>query len=708
LYFYLGGCTQNGSLIFTFTDNCNDKEIKQEHYRKAVDYFCNIPTETDKQSGFSILIDRRNDKWSSVRNVLILIQDYFPAKLNSIYILRPQSYFQRVLSSLFFQEEAFNHHNTINSNNKSNISSNSTNNQSNSTNTAKHLNIKVCKTVEDLYASIDKDQLTTDFGGLIHYRHQEWIEQRQFIEKLSSNVNECVSNLKLFIKSMEETDFPNDVATTQVLINSQLRERGELLSTVFCTRRFGETVLDVIEKTSKIDMYQNKTEKYKALTPDIRVHYQTVFNLLKLMEESELTLETFWKNHFIRLNKCLDLRKFEQKFKDVRKNLLNIHEKFNQIDDERLESEEDYENCINLLQILNEDSKNAFEEALTLYDQGIDLLITNKISNEITTSDLTDSKAANLDSNMKNLIESQQKMNLDHVNENGSETSFPESISFLRNPTVMPPPLPPLVTQTSNNNAGYCVDSVEPKCSELKRLVDEFKISYKKKLNNFKNNKIILKKLNIAKNCYSQGLKLFNDQQLINMNQEKARKYQSEINAWIHQLESTEFTSLNEPDTTDTASIESQFLSTFSTSSLCTTPPPLPPRRRSSEDDDADDSDYNNSKSKFFSNINNNNTKESKLIKNFELTCTQIKSLGSLFEKRQEQLKKIAHPTISKPVQRVEPQYIHSNNDLQMLNNSVLSTSSSSSSSSLSSNQFETMKFNSNLIKRESMQKNTF
>jgi hypothetical protein len=30
--------------------------------------------ESDKQIGFSILIDRRNDKWSSVRNVLILIQ----------------------------------------------------------------------------------------------------------------------------------------------------------------------------------------------------------------------------------------------------------------------------------------------------------------------------------------------------------------------------------------------------------------------------------------------------------------------------------------------------------------------------------------------------------------------------------------------------------------------------------------------------------
>lgn len=43
---------------------------------------------------------------------------------------------------------------------------------------------------------------------------------------------------------------------------------------------------------------------------------------------------------------------------------------------------------------------------------------------------------------------------------------------------------------------GYCVDSVEPKCSELKRLIDEFKVGYLNKLNRFKNNKIILQRLN--------------------------------------------------------------------------------------------------------------------------------------------------------------------------------------------------------------------
>ena len=41
--------------------------------------------------------------------------------------------------------------------------------------------------------------------------------------------------------------------------------------------RFGETVLNVIEKTSKIDKMADKVDKYSALTPEIRIHYQTVY-----------------------------------------------------------------------------------------------------------------------------------------------------------------------------------------------------------------------------------------------------------------------------------------------------------------------------------------------------------------------------------------------------------------------------------------------
>jgi len=159
------------------------------------------------------------------------------------------------------------------------------------------------------------------------------------------------------------------------------------------------------------------------------------------------------------------------------------------------------------------------------------------------------------------------------------------------------------------------------------------------------------------------------------MTQDKARKYLNEIDEWINQLESTDFSCLNEDDH---VSINS------------------------------DENNNNNSNNKTSANSYEKlRLKETSLVKSFELICTQIKSLGSLFEKRQEQLKKIAYPIISKPVQRVEPQY-----NEQAMNNSALSSTSSTSSSSssslsTSSNQnFETTtKINSNLIKRDSMQK---
>ncbi|RNA23699.1 guanine nucleotide exchange factor DBS isoform X4 [Brachionus plicatilis] len=592
---FSGGCTRNGSLLFTFTDNCNNKEIRVENYRKAIDYFCNIPSESDKQTGFSILIDRRNDKWSSVKNVLILIQDYFPAKLNTIFILRPQSYFQRVLSSILFQEDTLNESANLNNYNQA-----IKNHQ---------FNIKICKNLDELYESIDKENLTTEFGGTIHYRHQEWIEQRQFIEKLSTNVNECVASLKQFIKFMEETDFPNDVTSTQLLINTQLKERADLLSSVQSTKRFGETVLNLIEKTSKIDMFQNKTEKYSALTPDIRIHYQTVFNLLQLMEESQKTLEMFWNNHFIRLNKCLDLRKFEQQFKDVRINILKINEKLASISDENIQLEEEYDSFIRLLQVLNEQSKSAFEEAFNLYNQGIELLISSK--KNIKTQ---------LDDTEKSYIDSGVESSSNDFNSISDLKNFGQNFAALdtNNNSEM-------VFLKQETSTGYCIDSVEPKCSELKRLIDEFKSSYFKKLNGLKNNKLLVQKISLVKQTLEKGTRLFHDQDLINMSHEKKRKYLNEIEEWLHDYYKMDL-SKGETGSEDETVTLSSFDMDASIVAEC---------------------------------VRNH---ETNVGKNFEIACSQLKSLGQMFEKRKEQLNKAF--VVSRPVQRVEPQQIFDQSNL--------------------------------------------
>jgi hypothetical protein len=83
------------------------------------------------------------------------------------------------------------------------------------------------------------------------------------------------------------------------------------------------------------------------------------------------------------------------------------------------------------------------------------------------------------------------------------------------------------------------------------------------------------------------------------------------------------------------------------------------------------------------SNMSSEDSKSSSLLKNIELISSQIRSLGSMFEKRREQLRKSAYPGSMRPVQRVEPQ----------LNNTDHLDSSTTSKSMLS------------LIKRESMNK---
>lgn len=50
----------------------------------------------------------------------------------------------------------------------------------------------------------------------------------------------------------------------------------------------------------------------------------------------------------------------------------------------------------------------------------------------------------------------------------------------------------------SNNNSGYCVDSVEPKCNELKRLIEDFKIKYSNKIKLINDNRLLTEKLNIV------------------------------------------------------------------------------------------------------------------------------------------------------------------------------------------------------------------
>ena len=87
------------------------------------------------------------------------------------------------------------------------------------------------------------------------------------------------------------TDFPNSVEECQELCAAHTQEHTLLLDQVRCTRQLGESVLQMIERTTllAVDDVNNRKEpqlsganKLSLLTPSIRLHYMSVFKYVLL------------------------------------------------------------------------------------------------------------------------------------------------------------------------------------------------------------------------------------------------------------------------------------------------------------------------------------------------------------------------------------------------------------------------------------------
>lgn len=244
-----------------------------------------------------------------------------------------------------------------------------------------------------------------------------------------------------------------------------------------------------------------------------------------------------------------------------------------------------------------------------MYNQGIELLISSK--NNIKTQ---------LDDTEKSYIDSGVESSSNDFNSVSDLKNFSENFTCLD-----PNNNSEMVLLKQETNTGYCVDSVEPKCSELKRLIDEFKFNYFKKLNSFKNNKLLVQKINLAKQTFEKGTKIFHNQDLINTSQEKKKKYMTEIQEWLcdyYKLDLSKCETESEDETVT--------LSSF-------------------------DMDAN-----IVTECDKNHLTD--VDKKFEIVCSQLKSLGQLFEKRKEQLEKAL--VVSRPIQRVEPQQTFDQNSL--------------------------------------------
>ncbi|VDL74836.1 unnamed protein product [Nippostrongylus brasiliensis] len=267
--------TNEGMSIVTFPDSRT--VLSFEDYQTLITYLLQVPPLEDSHKGFVVIVDRRNDKWSSVRALFLQIASFFPGTIRVVFLLKPEGVLQRALEVGYRA-------------------------------IAENCSFKVitCDSSVELRRFLRAEQLTMDIGGLIKYNHLEWVQHRM----ASSKQSPIAQSLSDFGRVLRETELPNDVETTARILQIQTAERDAIKEDFRISVRKGLSLLRAVRQIES-------KPKHELLSPT-RLHNVTAIErMLVQLEETERSFDTFWAKHEKRLMNCFQLRQFEENFRKL-------------------------------------------------------------------------------------------------------------------------------------------------------------------------------------------------------------------------------------------------------------------------------------------------------------------------------------------------------------------------------------------------------
>ncbi|XP_039984690.1 guanine nucleotide exchange factor DBS isoform X2 [Xiphias gladius] len=286
-----GGRGKDGAPIITFPEYSGFSEVPEEDFLNVVTYLTSIPSLDAASIGFIIIIDRRKDKWSSVKASLSRIAGAFPGNLQLVLVLRPSRFFQRAIAEIGIKlhKDDF------------------------------KMKIVMLNSLSDLHGYVDRGQLTRELGGSLEYCHSQWIHHRTAIENFAMTVKTTAQMLQKFGTDLAETELPNDVQCTKDLLTAHNDKHNNLKDELKLALKQGTTLLGCIKEQAA------KSENNK-LNPDEMENQTTVERLLAQLDETENAFEQFWCKHHLKLEQCLQLRHFEQDFREVKVSLDSLRD----------------------------------------------------------------------------------------------------------------------------------------------------------------------------------------------------------------------------------------------------------------------------------------------------------------------------------------------------------------------------------------------
>ncbi|XP_033996643.1 LOW QUALITY PROTEIN: guanine nucleotide exchange factor DBS [Trematomus bernacchii] len=318
-----GGRGKDGAPIIIFPEYSSFSEVPEEDFLNVVTYLTSIPSLDAASIGFIIVMDRRKDKWSSVKASLSRIAGAFPGNLQLVLVLRPSRFFQRAISDIGFKmhKDDF----------------------------KMKVPIVMLNSLSDLHSYVDKGQLTRELGGSLEYCHSQWIHHRTAVENFAMTVKTTAQMLQRFGSALAETELPNDVLCTKDLLTAHTDKHTNLKDELKIALKQGTTLLGCIKEQAA------KSENHQ-LNPDEVENQTTVERLLAQLDETENAFEQFWCKHHLKLEQCLQLRHFEQDFREVKVSLDSLMDSLTGLSD--------IGDCVARVEYLLKELKTLEEKAL--------------------------------------------------------------------------------------------------------------------------------------------------------------------------------------------------------------------------------------------------------------------------------------------------------------------------------------------------------
>nr|XP_006811250.1 PREDICTED: guanine nucleotide exchange factor DBS-like [Saccoglossus kowalevskii] len=276
-----GGHTEEGFPIITFPECPVFNTVSDKDFVRVMTYLTTVPSLQEVDLGFVIIVDRREDKWSSVKSALGKIAGYFPGTVREVFVLRPSGFFQRTFTDVgfkFYRDEF-------------------------------KFKVFMLESLKELHDHFDKSQLTTQLEGDISYDQNEWLEMRVAIEKFSDNCDTISNELKSLGQQFNETQLPEDVQSTGILLTEHRKQRYELKEDLHSAIQLGGTLMNCMRKSLNISE-NNPMQRFSNSC--------AIQRLLAQLEETEKAFDVFWCDHELKLIQCLHLREFEQEYNEVK------------------------------------------------------------------------------------------------------------------------------------------------------------------------------------------------------------------------------------------------------------------------------------------------------------------------------------------------------------------------------------------------------